>query len=105
VLHGEVLQETAREWRALGRARRREVIQMTKRGEVHYDPTVADIAYRWARARIGWGQVSPRGKSAVSWALIVIAYNLGPRGGRKALWSEWLAERIVTVTDAARSAS
>jgi hypothetical protein len=105
VLHGEALLETAGEWRALGRARRREVIEMAKRGEVHYDPTVADIAYRWARARIGWGQVSPRGKSAVTWALIVIMYNLGPRGAGKAQWSERLAERIVTATDAARSAS
>jgi hypothetical protein len=47
---GEDLRAAEKEWKRLGKARRKEVLRLSKHGEVHPDPRVAEIAYReWLR--------------------------------------------------------
>jgi hypothetical protein len=91
-----------KKWWALPGRRRKEVSRLSKEGRVHYDPEVAQIAYRWAVMQVQVGERNFLTKPAVAipMALITLPFGGGTAGMTILYWKRVrFARRVVAVTE------
>jgi hypothetical protein len=96
----EDLRTAEERWRKLPRHQRREVLRLSRQGRVHPDRRVAEIAYRWARAKVYAGEHNILAKPSVA---IPMALAVLPFGGSGAIVQYWktlnAARRIVRASE------
>jgi hypothetical protein len=105
----EDLKRAERKWRGLTRSQRKEVLRLSKRGQIHPDKPVADVAYQWASIKVHVGERNVMAKPAVAVPLALIMLLVpgggGWAGGTIQYWKTLrAARRIVQATERSRHA-
>ena len=88
-----------KEWRKLGHERRREVVRLSKKGQVHSDPGVADVAYRWAISRVPLKKESRSARAAKGALLVLLDISTGGGPSLQELKARRVASRIIAATE------
>jgi hypothetical protein len=95
--------ETARKgWSALPWREQRRVSRLSKRGQLHPDPVIAETAYRWAviRVHIAERDAISRPVAAILLAIVTLPLYGGTAGISIQSWrTVRMARRIVAVTE------